>query len=268
MHPDSRDRSGLRRGSPAGRRWDQRQLVPRPKPHRGRPEPLSDGRLLYRFKRPWRDGTTHIVLTPLELLEKLSAIVPAPKTHLVRYSGIFAPAAKWRSLIVPPEPGVESVSATDSPGPALAHHSAKESSPGDAPVSTSRHPRNYTWAELMKRVWALDVLECPRCKSDYAFSPLFTRPTRLEKFSTVSDSPPARPLWPHPSAQTVSNPNGSETHRSTGAGSVCFASFIFFALPPWPPQSARPPVRTPIPSAQRWHFSCLVIHNWAVFHLH
>ena len=27
---------------------------------------------------------------------------------------------------------------------------------------TVPHPRNYTWAELMKRVWALDVLECPR----------------------------------------------------------------------------------------------------------
>jgi hypothetical protein len=26
-----------------------------------------------------------------------------------------------------------------------------------------RHGRNYTWAELMKRVWELDVLECPRC---------------------------------------------------------------------------------------------------------
>ena len=25
------------------------------------------------------------------------------------------------------------------------------------------HPRNYSWAELMKRVWVLDVLECSRC---------------------------------------------------------------------------------------------------------
>jgi hypothetical protein len=25
--------------------------------------------------------------------------------------------------------------------------------------------RNYTWAQLMKRVFALDVLECPRCDS-------------------------------------------------------------------------------------------------------
>ena len=32
-------------------------------------------------------------------------------------------------------------------------------------VNTARgcHPRNYSWSELMRRVFALDVLECPRC---------------------------------------------------------------------------------------------------------
>jgi len=25
------------------------------------------------------------------------------------------------------------------------------------------HPRNYSWAELMRRVFAVDVLECPKC---------------------------------------------------------------------------------------------------------
>src|SRR6266404_4818759 len=73
-------------------------------------EPLADGRLLYRFKRPWRDGTTHVVFEPLELLEKFVAIIPAPKAHLVRYSGILGPAAKWRALIVPA--GSTGVSAT------------------------------------------------------------------------------------------------------------------------------------------------------------
>ena len=43
-------------------------------------EHLPDGRLLYRFKRSWRDGTTHVVMDPLELLERLSALVPAPET--------------------------------------------------------------------------------------------------------------------------------------------------------------------------------------------
>ena len=42
-------------------------------------ERLVDGRFLYRFKRPWRDLTTPIVMEPMELLEKLSALVPAPR---------------------------------------------------------------------------------------------------------------------------------------------------------------------------------------------
>ena len=37
------------------------------------PEENPDGRRLYRFKRPSRDGTTHIVLGPVEMLEKLAA---------------------------------------------------------------------------------------------------------------------------------------------------------------------------------------------------
>jgi hypothetical protein len=67
-------------------------------------ERLADGRLLYRFKRAWRDGTTYIVLDPLGMLRKLSALIPAPHAHLVRYAGLFAPAAKWRSAIVPGMP--------------------------------------------------------------------------------------------------------------------------------------------------------------------
>jgi hypothetical protein len=32
---------------------------------------LPDGRLLYRLKRRWRDGTSHVIFEPLELVEKL-----------------------------------------------------------------------------------------------------------------------------------------------------------------------------------------------------
>ena len=53
---------------------------------------LGEGRLLYRLKRRWRDGTTHVVLEPLELLEKLAALVPPPRIHQVRYHGILGPA--------------------------------------------------------------------------------------------------------------------------------------------------------------------------------
>lgn len=37
----------------------------------------EDGRLRYRMKRPAPDGSTHLVLTPVELLERLAALVPS-----------------------------------------------------------------------------------------------------------------------------------------------------------------------------------------------
>jgi hypothetical protein len=36
----------------------------------------TDGDLIYTFTRPWSDGTTGITLSPLELIEKLVALVP------------------------------------------------------------------------------------------------------------------------------------------------------------------------------------------------
>jgi hypothetical protein len=64
-------------------------------------EQLSDGRLSHRFKTNWRDGTTHAVFSPIEFIEKLCALVPTPRAHLVRFSGVPGPAVNWRSSIVP-----------------------------------------------------------------------------------------------------------------------------------------------------------------------
>ena len=59
-------------------------------------ERLASGRLAYRMKTPWRDGTTHVIMSDGGLVEKLAALVPAPRFHLVRYFGILASAAQQR----------------------------------------------------------------------------------------------------------------------------------------------------------------------------
>ena len=46
---------------------------------------LPDGRLLYRLRHRWRDGTTHVAFEPLEFVAKLAALVPPPMFNLVRY---------------------------------------------------------------------------------------------------------------------------------------------------------------------------------------
>ena len=54
------------------------------------------------------DGTTHLVLSPLELIEKLAALVPPPRLHLIRYHGVLAPNAADRAIIVPaPQPEID-----------------------------------------------------------------------------------------------------------------------------------------------------------------
>ena len=62
---------------------------------------LPDGRLLYRLKRSWRDGTSAVIFERQELMAKLAVLVPAARAHLTRYHGILGPAAVWRSLIIP-----------------------------------------------------------------------------------------------------------------------------------------------------------------------
>jgi len=51
----------------------------------------ADGRVRYRFKTPWRNGTTDVVLDPLDFLARLAALVPSPRVNLTRFHGVFAP---------------------------------------------------------------------------------------------------------------------------------------------------------------------------------
>jgi hypothetical protein len=32
-----------------------------------------------KLKTPWRDGTTHLVMSPLEFMQRLAALVPRPR---------------------------------------------------------------------------------------------------------------------------------------------------------------------------------------------
>ena len=53
------------------------------------------------FRSAYRDGTTHIVMSPLKFMQRLAALVPRPRLHLIRFHGVLAPHAKLRSQIIP-----------------------------------------------------------------------------------------------------------------------------------------------------------------------
>jgi hypothetical protein len=112
----------------------------------------SDGRVALELKTAWRDGTRELVFEPLEFLERLAAMTPRPETNLLICHGVLAPRARWRERVVAygrvlPEP-------TAAAAPLAA---------GLDNAGVKRTPRTWSWAALMHRAFAIDVLACPRC---------------------------------------------------------------------------------------------------------
>ncbi len=126
---------------------DQRGLerlcryVARPALASGRLRLLASQRLCFALKTPWSDGTSHLLRSPMELLEKRAALVPPPRLHLLRYHGVLAPHARDRGRIVPAKPVAEP-SAAD----------------GDASAPFCAH--RLGWAALLARVLGADLSEC------------------------------------------------------------------------------------------------------------
>ncbi len=54
----------------------------------------------YNFKRTWRDGPVAFEFDPIDLVGKLAALVPRPRSNLVRYHGCLAPHASLRAYVV------------------------------------------------------------------------------------------------------------------------------------------------------------------------
>ena len=41
------------------------------------------GEVVLQLKSAFKDGTTHIVMSPLEFMQRLAALVPRPRLHLI-----------------------------------------------------------------------------------------------------------------------------------------------------------------------------------------
>jgi len=57
------------------------RYVGRPPLSDARLKEREDGNLSLRLKRAWSDGTTHLLLSPGELIEKLIPLIPRPRAH-------------------------------------------------------------------------------------------------------------------------------------------------------------------------------------------
>jgi hypothetical protein len=113
----------------------------------------DDGKLEYRLKKPSHGGATTLVMTPVQLLKRLVAVMVKPKVHLTRFFGVFAPNSRARPKVVPPPPP---------PPPALPRTPVTAPDASPTPSSTAPPPRpRLDWAGLLRRTWGFDVFACP-----------------------------------------------------------------------------------------------------------
>jgi len=137
-------------------------------------EITEDGQVKLELKTKWSDGTTHLLFSPSEFIEKLCALIPPPKTHLVRWAGVFAPNSKYRKEIV------------------LKPHIHKAFQFRDDEIDSDR-PKNYRWAKVLKHVFKLDVMVCQKCGGDMtalaAIKDPFEVRLYLRHFGIDSDPP-------------------------------------------------------------------------------
>lgn len=105
----------------------------------------ENGNLIYKMKRTFSDGTQAILLSPMELIEKLCAMVPPPRAHQQLYTGVFSSHSKWRHLVV----------------------LDPEARKGFNPVIVDKHKvKNHRRARLLKRIFKIDIGVCPKCGTD------------------------------------------------------------------------------------------------------
>ena len=93
------------------------------------------------LKTPYDDGTSHVVLSPMEFMGRLAALVPKPRVNLTRFHGVFSPNSRLREFVVPAKPGDEAV----------------------ARAQRGNKVYSMTWAQRLKRVFAIEIEKCEKC---------------------------------------------------------------------------------------------------------
>ena len=152
----------------------------------------SAGQALLRMETPWRDGTTHIVMAPLEFMQRLAALVPRPRLHLIRFHGVLAPNAQLRAMVVPQAPeaatGTSDLAATES-------------------GCTHSRPARISWARLLKRVFEIDLEHCPNCGGELKIIAAILESAVIERILThlglQARAPPRAPARERQLAQAA-----------------------------------------------------------------
>lgn len=136
--------------------------------------PLSD--IVFKMKRTFADGTSAILLSPLEMIEKLVGLIPPPKMHLIRYAGVFSANHSWRSEIIL-NPEIKKGFGSDT----------------DEEEDPDKSVRGSSWAKLLAKTFQIDVSICRQCGGDIHMLGAIRDPASIERYLKCMDIEPRAP---------------------------------------------------------------------------
>ena len=162
--------------------------------------------LVHGFRPQVNEQLLH--LTPLELIDRIAALVPPPRTHRHRYFGVLAPNSPLRAAVT-------ALATPAQAAPVLgASISTGECAPGVVPMSSAlpsqsepvlpKRAAHYLWAVLIARIYEVFPLLCPLCGGQMRIIAFITHSADirhiLDHIGADSEPPrisPARgpPLW-------------------------------------------------------------------------
>ena len=166
LHADVRVEAGDRKGRERLCRYGARPAFAEAQFSEAR-----DGRIAFELRKP-RRGQTHLFFSHEQLLRRLAWLIPPPRQNLLRYEGVLAPAARLRGKVVP---GRRSTEAAEGCGGQVPTPPAKPSA-APAPLGVRRF-----WAELIRKVYGADALECPRCHGRMRIIAAVQRPDAVRR---------------------------------------------------------------------------------------
>lgn len=184
---------------------------------------LDPERLLYEGTKPGPGGNGPLLLTPLQLLDRLAALVPPPRVHRHRYFGVLAPNAPLRAAVT--------ALAVPAALPAAAAPPGHPAPTADEPVH--RRAARYAWAALLARIYEIFPLVCPRCGAEMRIIAFVTDAPTIHHILVHLGEPTAPPASrPHaarrggtcPMPGPVASIPRPSRHRSTSSTSASAGS--------------------------------------------
>lgn len=126
--------------------------------------------LVYESIKPGPGGSVSLLLTPLELIERLAALIPPPRRHRHRYFGVLAPNAPLRAavtaLAVANDEAALPTARSDAVPATVPDASAPNVPDELADEPAHRKAARYVWALLLARIYEVLPLVCPKCGGD------------------------------------------------------------------------------------------------------